>query len=83
MPLKHLTLGIFWTTVARQGGYLSRAIDLPSGWQVLWTGWRQIQTLVEEARLGRHTSPGEHVGKKIIVSPLRMGSRHPYPTRQH
>jgi hypothetical protein len=54
VPVESLTLGTLWTTVARQGGYLGRATDPPPGWQVLWTGWRQIQTLLEGVRLAAH-----------------------------
>lgn len=51
VPVACLTLAQFWTAVAQQGGYLARASDPPPGWQVLWTGWRRIQLLLEGVRL--------------------------------
>jgi hypothetical protein len=54
VSVESLTFDAFWTTVARQGGYLGRATDPPPGWKALWAGWRQIQTLLEGVRLAAH-----------------------------
>jgi hypothetical protein len=54
VPVEALTLGHFWTTVARQGGYLGRMRDPAPGWNALWVGWRRVQTLLEGVRLATH-----------------------------
>lgn len=54
VPIASVTLDQFWTTVARQGGYLGRTHDGPPGWKTLWAGWRHIQTLMEGVRLATH-----------------------------
>ena len=54
VPVEALTLGHFWTTVARQGGYLGRMRDPAPGWKALWVGWRRVQTLLEGVRLAAH-----------------------------
>ncbi len=49
-----MTLGAFWTEVARLGGYLARHRDGPAGWRTVWKGWLFLQTLVEGAHLAFH-----------------------------
>jgi hypothetical protein len=34
-----MTVGTFWTEVARLGGYLARSHDGPPGWRTLWNGF--------------------------------------------
>ena len=46
-----MTVGTFWTEVARLGGYLARRADGPPGWKTLWKGWLSLQTLVEGVHL--------------------------------
>jgi hypothetical protein len=50
-PDKEITLRTFWHGVAQLGGYLGRRGDGPPGWQTIWKGWRQLQHLVDGARL--------------------------------
>src|SRR3989442_1260163 len=49
-----MTLGTFWTEVARLGGYLARRHDGPPGWRTIWKGWLSLQTLLEGAHLAFH-----------------------------
>jgi Transposase DNA-binding/Transposase DDE domain len=49
-----MTLGTFWTEVARLGGYLARSHDGPPGWRTIWKGWLSLQTLLEGAHLAFH-----------------------------
>jgi Transposase DDE domain len=49
-----MTLGTFWTEVARLGGYLARSHDGPPGWRTIWKGWLFLQTLLEGAHLALH-----------------------------
>jgi hypothetical protein len=49
-----MTIGTFWTEVARLGGYLARAHDGPAGWRTIWKGWLLLQTLLEGAHLALH-----------------------------
>jgi len=49
-----ITLGTFWTEVARLGGYLARRRDGPPGWRTIWKGWLSLQTLLEGAHLALH-----------------------------
>ncbi|GHO71718.1 hypothetical protein KSC_106100 [Ktedonobacter sp. SOSP1-52] len=49
-----MTLGTFWTEVARLGGYLARRRDGPPGWRTIWKGWLSLQTLLEGAHLALH-----------------------------
>jgi Transposase DNA-binding/Transposase DDE domain len=49
-----MTLGTFWTEVARLGGYLARSHDGPPGWRTIWKGWLSLQTLLEGAHLVLH-----------------------------
>jgi hypothetical protein len=46
-----MTVGTFWTEVARLGGYLARAHDGPPGWRTIWKGWLSLQTLLEGVHL--------------------------------
>jgi hypothetical protein len=49
-----MTVGTFWTEVARLGGYLARRHDGPPGWRTIWKGWLSLQTLLEGAHLAFH-----------------------------
>jgi hypothetical protein len=49
-----MTLGTFWTEVARLGGYLARAHDGPPGWRSIWKGWLSLQMLLQGAQLALH-----------------------------
>ena len=49
-----MTIGSFWTEVARLGGYLARRHDGPPGWRTIWKGWLSLQTLLEGAHLAFH-----------------------------
>jgi hypothetical protein len=49
-----MTLGTFWTEVARLGGYLARSHDGPPGWRTRGFGWLSLQTLLEGAHLALH-----------------------------
>jgi Transposase DNA-binding/Transposase DDE domain len=49
-----MTVGTFWTEVARLGGYLARRHDGPPGWRTIWKGWLSLQTLLEGAHLALH-----------------------------
>jgi Transposase DNA-binding len=49
-----MTVGTFWTEVARLGGYLARSHDGPPGWRTIWKGWLFLQTLLEGAHLALH-----------------------------
>jgi len=49
-----MTLGTFWTEVARLGGYLARSHDGPPGWRTIWKGWLSLQTLLEGVHLAFH-----------------------------
>ena len=42
-----MTLGTFWTEVARLGGYLARTHDGPPGWRTIWKGWLALQPFLE------------------------------------
>jgi hypothetical protein len=50
-PPADLTVRQFWREVAKLGGFLGRKSDGEPGWQTLWLGWMELQTLVEGARL--------------------------------
>ena len=39
-----MTVGTFWTEVARLGGYLARSHDGPPGWRTIWKGWLSLPT---------------------------------------
>lgn len=49
-----MTLGTFWTEVARLGGYLARSHDGPPGWRTIWKGWLSLQSLLEGVHLAFH-----------------------------
>jgi len=49
-----MTVGTFWTEVARLGGYLARSQDGPPGWRTIWKGWLSLQTLLEGVHLAFH-----------------------------
>jgi hypothetical protein len=46
-----MTLGTFWTEVARLGGYLARRRDGPPGWRTVWKGWLSLQARLEGVHL--------------------------------
>jgi len=52
-----MTIGQFWSRVARMGGHLGRKSDGPAGWQTLWRGWRRLVDLTEGARLFLTSGP--------------------------
>ena len=41
-----MTVGTFWTEVARLGGFLARRGDGPPGWKTIWKGWLHLQVLL-------------------------------------
>ena len=49
-----MTVGTFWTEVARLGGSLARSHDGPPGWRTIWKGWLSLQTLLEGVHLAFH-----------------------------
>jgi hypothetical protein len=49
-----MTVGTYWTEVARLGGYLARSHDGPPGWRTIWKGWLSLQTLLEGVHLAFH-----------------------------
>jgi len=49
-----MTVGTFWTEVARLGGYLARRHDGPPGWRTIWKGWLSLQTLLEGVHFAFH-----------------------------
>src|SRR5947209_12724687 len=49
-----MTIGSFWTEVARLGGYPAASPDGPDGWRTIWKGWLSLQTLLEGAHLILH-----------------------------
>jgi hypothetical protein len=49
-----MTLGTFWTELARLGGYLARRSDGPPGWRTTWKGWLSLQALFEGVHLAPH-----------------------------
>jgi hypothetical protein len=49
-----MTLGTFWTHLARLGGYLARRSDGPPGWRTIWKGWLSLQALLEGVHLAHH-----------------------------
>lgn len=42
-----MTLGTFWTEVARLGGSLARTHDGPPGWRTIWKGWLALHPFLE------------------------------------
>jgi len=49
-----MTVGTFWTEVARLGGYLARSHDGPPGWRTIWKGWLSLQTFLEGVHFAFH-----------------------------
>ena len=49
-----MTVGSFWTEVARLGGYLARSHDGPPGWRTIWKGWLSLQTFLEGVHFAFH-----------------------------
>jgi hypothetical protein len=50
-PTGDMTVYQFWREVAKLGGFLGRKSDGEPGWQTLWRGWQQLQTMVRGAQL--------------------------------
>jgi hypothetical protein len=48
-----LTPRQFWRTIARRGGWPGRKGDGRPGWKAVWTGWHDVQQLVEGAEVMR------------------------------
>ena len=48
-----LSPGLFWLTIARQGGFIGRRSDGWPGWQTLWRGWSRISDIVYGLQLAR------------------------------
>jgi hypothetical protein len=44
-----MTVGEFFTALARMGGHQNRKGDGEPGWLVLWRGWRELQAMVNGA----------------------------------
>lgn len=38
----NISLGVFWKSIARLGGFLGRKSDGEPGWQTLWKGWLRL-----------------------------------------
>jgi hypothetical protein len=49
-----MTVGTFWTEVARLGGYLARSHDGPPGWRTIWKGWLSLQTFLDGVHFALH-----------------------------
>jgi hypothetical protein len=49
-----MTVGSFWTEVARLGGYLARSHDGPPGWRTIWKGWLSLQTFLDGVHFAFH-----------------------------
>ncbi len=49
-----MTVGSFWTEVARLGGYLARAHDGPPGWRTIWKGWLSRPPFLEGVHFAFH-----------------------------
>lgn len=73
-----MTVGAFWTEVARLGGYLARRRDGPPGWKPLWKGWLQLHTLREGVQLAAHLRNEPAAWFQRCHHPLErlFGSRH-------
>jgi Transposase DNA-binding len=41
-----MSIGIFWRSVAKLGGFLGRKSDGQPGWQTLWKGWMRFQDML-------------------------------------
>lgn len=50
--IDQLTVKDFYRKVARLGGFLGRKSDGEPGWQTLWKGWLELQTMSYGAYLG-------------------------------
>jgi hypothetical protein len=50
----HMTLGAFWTEIARLGGFLARRSDGSPGWKTRGFGWLHVHTLLEGVHLAFH-----------------------------
>lgn len=50
-PAEQLTPRQFWQTIARRGGWPGRKQDGRPGWKAIWTGWHDVQQLVEGVEL--------------------------------
>lgn len=52
IPESELTCDRFWRETAKLGGFLGRRSDGDPGWKTLWLGWRDLELLVQGAKLG-------------------------------
>jgi hypothetical protein len=41
-----ISIGVFWKSVARLGGFLARKNDGEPGWQTLWGGWLRLLDMI-------------------------------------
>jgi hypothetical protein len=57
---EELTPKEFWQTLARRGGWLGRKGDSRPGWKAIWTGWHDLQQMVEGAELAASFPPHSH-----------------------
>jgi hypothetical protein len=55
-PAHQLTPRLFFSAVARRGGWLGRKGDGRPGWKAIWTGWREIVLMALGAQLMRPDS---------------------------
>jgi len=42
----NISVGLFWKSVARLGGFLARKSDGDPGWQTLWGGWLRLLDMI-------------------------------------
>jgi hypothetical protein len=54
-PGKQMTTRTFWIETARLGGFLARKGDGDPGWQTLWHGWQQLETITIGFDLARQS----------------------------
>lgn len=57
LPAEACTVGRITREIAGLGGYLGRTRDGPPGWQTLWRGWQQVQTLLAGVHLAARLPP--------------------------
>lgn len=50
---EQLTAQQFWTTIARQGGWIGRKSDPRPGWKCIWRGWYDVALMVRGAMLAK------------------------------
>jgi len=47
----NISVGVFWKSVARLGGFLGRKNDGEPGWQTLWQGWLRLLDMLWSYKL--------------------------------